>query len=348
MGIGTHHRATESTARAVATLAWTACLLAVAALLGACSAQATTSGAAATVVAPVASAAGAPSAKPAATPSAAGGDDWAHVLQVVANLKAQPPDEPVICLLGGSAARESTIDDASWAAQINELGGPSVVAYNLGSRNRTLEQDVELVQALPKTRGIVYIGINVGRFTAPPSHPTLDLPEPTASLPPYRQHQYSQSKILSVAKKTSLLSDWLATRYPVFKQNYATCLKTLDKLVATCERRGLHPVLLELPRDTQIIGSALDAPVARFTTSCRALARKHGIPWVSFVSAARLPNADFYDLWHLVEPGRTVWQRLLSAKTVTLLDKYGLEDPEPAEPTPTPTPAPSPKETAAP
>ena len=56
------------------------------------------------------------------------------------------------------------------------------------------------------------------------------------------------------------------------------------------------------------------------------LAKKHGVPWVSFVSAARarLQNADFYDLWHLVEPGRVVWQKLLSEKTVTLLEKYGL------------------------
>ena len=172
---------------------------------------------------------------------------------------------------------------------------------------------MELIQALPKTRGIVYIGINVGRFTAPPSHPTLDLPEPTQSLPPYRQHQYSQSKILSVARKKALLAAWLAKRYPEFKKNYAPT----SRRSSSCRRlqgRGLHPVLLELPRNTAIVGHALDAPVARYTSGCRALAKKHGVPWVSFVSAARLPNADFYDLWHLVEPGRTVWQRFLSAK----------------------------------
>ena len=43
---------------------------------------------------------------------------------------------------------------------------------------------------------------------------------------------------------------------------------------------------------------------------------------MSFVSAAKLPNRDFYDLWHLVEPGRTVWQGLLSAKTAALLKAY--------------------------
>jgi len=325
LGIGTHQRSTTSAARprVAAALAWAACLLVVAALLGACSAQATTGGAAATGVAPDSSSAEAPS-----TGAGGGGNDWAHVLQVVANLKAQPPAEPVVCLLGGSAARESTIDDANWAAQVKRLGGPSVAAYNLGSRNRTLAQDVELIRALPEMPGIVYIGINVGRFTAPPSDPTLHLPKPTASLPPYRQHQYSQSKILSVAKKKALLGEWLAKRYPVFKKNYASNLKTLALLLATCQKRGLRPVLLELPRDTAIVGHALDAPVARYTSACRVLAKKHGVPWVSFVSAARLPNADFYDLWHLIEPGRTVWQRLLSAKTVTLLDKYGLEDPE--------------------
>ena len=49
------------------------------------------------------------------------------------------------------------------------------------------------------------------------------------------------------------------------------------------------------------------------------------MPWVSFVSAAKLPNRDFYDLWHLVEPGRTVWQGLLSAKTAALLKAYGYD-----------------------
>ena len=312
MGIGRRHRSTEATARrrVVAMLAWTASLLVVAALIGACSAPATTSRAAAT---------GAPPGS-----SDTGGGDWTHVLQVVANLKAQPPAAPLVCLFGGSAARECTIDDASWSAQVAKLGGPAVVACNLGSRNRTLAQDVELVQALPKTRGIVYIGINVGRFTAPPSDPSLDLPEPTQSLPPYRQHQYSESKILSVARKRALLKAWLAKRYPEFKKNYASNLTTLEQLIVACKAQDLRPVLLELPRDTEIIGHSLDAPVARYTSGCRALAKKHGVPWVSFVSAARLPNAVFYDLWHLVEPGRTVWQRLLSAKTVRLLREYGM------------------------
>ena len=287
-------------------------LLAVAMLAGACAAQATTSGAAGRAAA---SAIG-------GAKAAAGGDDWAHTLQVVADLRADPPSTPVVVLLGGSAARESTVSDAGWAAAVKKAGGTAVAAYNLGSRNRTLAQDLELVRAMPHVPTIVFIGINVGRFTSPPSHPTLDFPDPVATLPPYKQHQYSQADILSAAKKQALLYQWVQTRYPAFKANYATSLATLSTLVAACKARGLHPVLFELPRNTQIIGHALDAPVARYTASCRALAKKDGVPWVSFVGPAHLSNTDFYDLWHIVEPGRAVWQPLLARTTAQLLKQY--------------------------
>lgn len=313
------HGCGRGAVRAAAAFAWTAGLLLLAALPSACAAQAGAGGAGPSV--PDAGTAG----SAAATHTAAPGSDWKHVLQVVANLRADPPAEPLVVLLGGSAARESTIGDASWTAQIAADGGPSVAAYNLGSRNRTLAQDLALVKALPARATLVFIGINVGRFTSPPSHPTLKLPAPTATLPPYDQHQYSQAKILSPAKKTALVSGWLAGRYPLFRANYASSVKSLDTLVATCKRRGLRPVLLELPRDTQVIGHALDAPVARFTASCEALARKYDVPWVSFVDQAGLTNTDFYDLWHLVEPGRNVWQPLLSAETAKLLKQYRMD-----------------------
>ncbi len=46
---------------------------------------------------------------------------------------------------------------------------------------------------------------------------------------------------------------------------------------------------------------------------------------MSHVSAAKLPNSSFYDLWHLVEPGRKTWQGLLSARTAALLKQYGFD-----------------------
>jgi hypothetical protein len=318
-GLEAHHRSTGSAPlqRAAAALAWAICLLAVAALLGACSAPATTSAAL--------SGSGSSSGSAATGAKATASTDWARVLQVIADLNATPPSKPVVVLLGGSAARESTISDSSWRAQILKSGGGATIAYNLGSRNRTLAQNVALVQALPKVPTIVYIGINLGCFTSAQKSAAISLPKPGASAVSLQQpHQYSQTKILSSAKKRALVPAWLADRYPVFKRNYATSAGVLEKLVKVCEQRGMRPVLFELPRNTAIIGHQLDVPLARYRKTCQALAKKYGIPYVSFATQAKLPNSSFYDLWHLVEPGRSVWQPLLAAKTVDLLAKYGM------------------------
>lgn len=302
-------------------------LVLVAALTAACSEQAT-AGASGSV---------APSSRPVAVESAPGafsgdvgaraasGADWAHALQVIANLRADPPAQPVVVLLGGSAARESTISDGSWRAQIEAKGGPAAAAYNLGSRNRTLAQNVALVQALPEVPTIVFIGVNLGSFTSAQKTARISLPKPVATLPPYKQHAYSRSRILTKANKRMLVSAWLADRYPVFKRNFATSSAVLDKLIRVCRTRGMKPVLFELPRNTSIIGSKLNTPTTKYRARCRALARKYGVPYVSLIAAAKLPNSSFYDLWHLVEPGRKVWQNLLSAKTAALLKQYGYD-----------------------
>lgn len=296
-----------------------ACLLAVAAILGACSSPATSSAASALTSQASASA----SSSPAATGKAAAGvNDWTHVLEVLGQLSAHP-GTPVVVLLGGSAARESTISDTgagSWAAQVKADGGPAIATYNLGSRNRTLAQDVRIVNYLPKG-SLVFIGINIGRFTEPRSSPKVT-PISATPLSAYNQHQYGVSNRLSDAKKKLMLQQWLAKRYPAFKQNFKLNADLLATLVNKCKARGLHPVLLDLPRNTGIIGTSLAKPVARMVAACKAVATKQNVPWVSFVAKARLPNSSFYDLWHVVPPGRAKWQSLLSARTATLLDQY--------------------------
>lgn len=49
---------------------------------------------------------------------------WFHVLDVVAALNETPPEIPLVVLLGGSAARESTVSDGDWAAQVQRRGAP--------------------------------------------------------------------------------------------------------------------------------------------------------------------------------------------------------------------------------
>jgi hypothetical protein len=325
LGTDTHHRSkpTVTPGRVAAAPAWIACLLVVAALLGACSAQATTGG--------VPSVGGPSSSAPGATAAATGakaatGDDWQRVLQIIADLEASPPSEPVVVLLGGSAARESTISDGSWRSQIAARGGGTILAFNMGSRNRTLAQNVAIVQALPDVPTIVYIGVNLGSFTSAQKSAAISLPQPGASEVSLEQpHQYTKSHILTAAEKRALVKAWLADRYPVFKRNCAISAGVLEKLIRACKAKtGAHPVLFELPRDSAVIGHQLDAATARYRATCRALHKRYDIPYVSLVAQTKLPNSSFYDLWHLVEPGRAVWQKQLSSRTVDLLKKYGM------------------------
>lgn len=289
-------------------------------LLAACGGAA--SGPAATA-SPSAHAAAAPAAD-AASPSPgarphAPDDDWGHVLQVVANLRAAPPRRPLVVLLGGSAARECTVSDEDWAREIRRQGGPPVLAFNLGSRNRTLAENLALVEALPRVRSLVVIGVNLGAFTSSRARARLTLPPPATPLPNYRQHRYSPASRLTPARKRRLLRDWLEDRAPAFERAFPAAARTLERLVAACRSRGFTPVLLELPRNTEVTGDRLDPYVGRYRGLCRRLSRRYGVPWVSFVDRLPLGDRDFYDLWHLVEPGRSLWQQELARVAARLL-----------------------------
>jgi hypothetical protein len=86
-------------------------------------------------------------------------------------------------------------------------------------------------------------------------------------------------------------------------------------------------VLVEMPLNQPIIGHAFDAACKTYRDSCRALAKKYGIPNIDFVDKLHLVNGDFYDLFHLIEPGRVKWQLRLSKTVVSLLARYGMESP---------------------
>lgn len=280
------------------------------------------------------------------------GKDAAHRALIVANLRAEVPDTPSILLLGGSSARESTVDDRSWAQQILDFGGTPVVTYNLGCRHDTYAQDLAVARLLPTGMpSIVLIGINIGRFCNSPSSPTIDLPEPRIPPPVYYQHVYSiHKRIQSASLKRFYVQYWLSSRWPEFQANYDYNLGVIESIVRTCLNRGLNPVLVDLPRDLPIIGHAFDQPVAMYKDGCARLAARYQIPWLTFVAASGFVDHDFFDLFHLVEPGRAKYQEQLSTRSVRLLKKFGLDEPPTPTPTPTPTvtPTPSPTPTVTP
>jgi hypothetical protein len=283
--------------------------------------------------------------------------DWEHIDRVLRYLNEKPPQRPVVYLLGGSAARECTVNDRNWRRQIVRRGGPKVLAFNLGASTQTYMHNIDMIRRAPDVPSLVLIGVNVGRYTRrPPASGVAAARGASLTLTQvdnYAQHRFRASRILSSARKRALLTEWLRTRYPVFQKRFAYNADRLRDLVAACQERGFGVVLFKLPVNLKIIRHRMDRPMARFRRNAEAVSAKYGVPWVDFVAGLRLANSDFVDNWHLVEPGRVKWQKRLTRTVVYWLKRYDIGQPAPtptptATPTPTPTATPTPAETAAP
>ena len=139
----------------------------------------------------------------------------------------------------------------------------------------------------------------------------------------YGQHRYNLKYIHSAAQKDKMVKIWNKQRYPVFKRNLAFNLAMLEQLLIRCRERGLHPVLVELPNNRDLIGKRLDDATAEYQKPAQALAAKYDVPYADFNQELNLKNADFHDLSHLVEPGRVIWQHRLARELVRLMGADG-------------------------
>ena len=281
--------------------------------------------------------------------------DFIRVLQLVADLRARPPADPLVCLLGGSSARECTISNRSWSDRVSALRGYRVKCVNLGSKHRMFTQDRRIVGYLPEGTDIVYIGVNAGRFCNGPYDPAVILPEPSgASATAKGGAQASRSAaarasttVLPDWRKRQIAEQWMVKRWPNFQRRWRYNLRVLERVCRRSLDRGQHPVIIDLPRNMQIIGRLLDRPMGMYHRGCRDLAKKLGIPYVQFQSSIGLTNRDFSDLWHTVKSGKVKWERELAATTARLIKRYGIgpaptPSPSPsAEPAPTDSPAPT-------
>ncbi len=93
-------------------------------------------------------------------------DSFTYVSWTVGSVRRQPPGTPALYLLGGSSARESIVSGDALAAEIEDLGGPRVAAYDLGSINQNFAESMAVVDTVPDTPAWLLVGINLGRFTA--------------------------------------------------------------------------------------------------------------------------------------------------------------------------------------
>ena len=93
-------------------------------------------------------------------------DSFTYISWMVGKARQDQPGTPGLYLLGGSSARESIVSGDALAAEIADLGGPRVAAYDLGSINQNFAQSLTVVDSAPDTPAWLLVGVNLGRFTA--------------------------------------------------------------------------------------------------------------------------------------------------------------------------------------
>jgi hypothetical protein len=147
----------------------------------------------------------------------------------------------------------------------------------------------------------------------------------TGSVPTreHAQHRYNLKHIHTRAQKERMVRIWNKRRYRMFARNLDFNLAMLQQLLIRCQERGLHPVLVELPNNRDLVGKRFDYAEVQYRQPARAMAAKYRVPYIDFNRDLALKNGDFHDLSHLVEPGRVIWQHRLAQELVRIMGPEG-------------------------
>lgn len=92
-------------------------------------------------------------------------DSFTYISWTVGRVKREPPPAPLVVLTGGSSAREALVSGEGLARDVAALGGPRVVAYDLGCINQNFAETLAVADNLPRGAWLL-VGVNLGRFTA--------------------------------------------------------------------------------------------------------------------------------------------------------------------------------------
>lgn len=294
-------------------------------------------------------------------------DDFIHISWLVGRLKRLPQEKPVVCLLGGSSAREAIVDGSSLAARVADAGGQIVSAFDMGSSNQTLAATLAVVDNLPQARGVAVIGVNIGRFSCTladnvnqmqgcellldsralrrflsrydsgwkqyigivPGIATYlasyvrerasELRSFRVSSVSYELHRWSADTMRTDSQKRRMVRRWTQLRGAGFRRNFALNLSLLEEAIAAARQKGYEVLLLDLPRNDEIIGGSLSWATTKYQDACRRLASESGVRYVDLNQRVTLANSDFWDLFHLVGGARVRWESALADELAAML-----------------------------
>ena len=142
-------------------------------------------------------------------------------------------------------------------------------------------------------------------------------------VPPYREHPFAGREALSSAVKQKLVDKWLTQYKPAFDKVLAFNLAMLEQLVRRARERGLAVVIVELPRNHEIIGDRFKESMIKYVQPTQALAERYHVPYLDFNARVDIPSKEFLDLSHLMPAGRVVWEAEL-ARELALLYNEGV------------------------
>ena len=152
---------------------------------------------------------------------------------------------------------------------------------------------------------------------------------------PYAHHYYPPGKKgASDAAKLRTIQQVLAND----KQRYAARadynFAMLERIVKLGQERGYKVVFYDEPLDTAIGGPTWSGVLPAYQARAQAIADRHGVPYLHPQAASGVTNADFADLYHLLQSGRLKWQvelaRLLAPITREVTAPVGVSTASPA------------------
>lgn len=124
-------------------------------------------------------------------------------------------------------------------------------------------------------------------------------------------HLYDGVPPLSDERKFRYFDFFIRDRmFPSFYDNLEFNLKALERVFELAQRKGIRVVLFELPM-VPLVRDRFRPVLRRYQPAIRSIAAKFNSEYWEFSWDIKFNNSDFYDLFHLVRPGRAKYQASL-------------------------------------
>jgi hypothetical protein len=130
---------------------------------------------------------------------------------------------------------------------------------------------------------------------------------------PYETHYYPPgAKGAATSEKGSTLSTVLANDQRNYAANGSYNFELLRQIVLLARERGYTVVFYDQPLNVAVGGATWGGVLPAYRARAEALAKRLGVPYLHPQAASGVTNADFADLYHLLERGRVKWQPVLA------------------------------------